>query len=265
MLSAIAYHQIKSADILSKIDKRLRKKLKAKKDYTPDDIKETAEKIWHEIEIDAAEQVMLVSVSDQINEEVSQVYKESPAFVIHYEQNIIQTLKNRPAVAKGIICRTIDAFLFIGDTLNHNVCYDLEEEFESLGHKILKEENAQVLHTGMVAKLKKKVDEIIKSFEKTCYVKLKVEFKWILHTFANQKFCTLMKLFQEKWDEENNPLTILRRSKSQYLYVINERLKKGFNFDSDGIIAASCLVNAIKQKAIKTANRKRVQEILDIG
>jgi hypothetical protein len=36
-----------------------------------------------------------------------------------------------------------------------------------------------------------------------------------------------MEKYQEKWDELHNPLTILRRNKSKYLSVINERLKNG--------------------------------------
>jgi hypothetical protein len=117
----------------------------------------------------------------------------------------------------------------------------------------------------MVAKLKKKVEKIIVDFEKINKLKLKTEFKWKLHAFANQKFRINMLTKQNEWDEKNNPLTILHKNKSQYMDVIFERLKYGFNYDSDGMIAGNCLLNAIKQKAIKAGNRQRIDDVLGIG
>ncbi len=183
--------------------------------------------------------------------------------IIEYESNIINSLRNRPAISKNLIERAIDAFIFFGDCLPNDVCDRMEKRLESLSHQIIREENAEVFQTGMVGKLKKKVDEVIADFEKSCYLKLRIEFKWILHLFANQKFCASMEKYQKKWDEEHNPLTILTRNKAQYLYVIHERLEKGVNFGSDGIIAGSCLVNAVRQIAVRSANRQRIQEILD--
>jgi hypothetical protein len=37
---------------------------------------------------------------------------------------------------------------------------------------------------------------------------------------------------QTEWDEQNNPLTILRKNKSQYMDIIIERLEYGFNYDN---------------------------------
>ncbi len=63
-------------------------------------------------------------------------------------------------------------------------------------------------------------------------MRLKTEFKWKLHAFATHKFSIKMWFKQTEWDEQNNPLTILRKNKSQYMDIIIERLEYGFNYDN---------------------------------
>ncbi len=270
MLSAIAFSQMTSADILNKIDIKLKAELNLKKKFSKNDIEETAQDIWVAIEKEAADQVMLVPVSDQIKEEIPQAYlNTNPLFLKEFENKPVKTLRSKPAVHKvpQSLIGWVGMFLYLGEeiALSNSICYELEEEIESFGQKILKEENAHVYHNGMVAKLKVKLLDLIDRFEKKNSLKLTVGFKWEIHLFGNQKFCFLMEKLQKKWDELHNPLTILRRNKSQYISVINERLKKGFNIDSDGIIAGKCLLSAIKQKAIKSANARLINDVLDIS
>jgi GTPase Era involved in 16S rRNA processing len=264
MLSAKALGQIKSAENLEKIEKRLREELKVKREYTDSDIELIAGKIWHDIEKEAALGVKEVSVIEQIGSEIFAVYNDGPAIIRDFKGNVIKTLKNIPGVDKNIkvagmhICTREPGFL------EKNQAYELEEQLEEISQIILNENNAQNYQTGMIAQLKNKVEQIIIDFEKVNKLKLKTEFKWKLHTFATQKFRIKMCSKQIEWNEQNNPLIVLQKNKSQYMDVIIERLKYGFNYDSDGMIAGNCLLNAIKQKAIKAGNRQRIDDVLEI-
>jgi hypothetical protein len=126
------------------------------------------------------------------------------------------------------------------DCLDIDQVYDLEGQLEEISQIILNEENVQSYQTGRKLRIKKKIEQIIHQFENNYKLKLKTEFKWKMHTLAIQKFWTKMLIKQNDWDQNNNPLTILRRNKSQYMDVIVERLKYGFNYDSDGLIAGNC-------------------------
>jgi hypothetical protein len=265
MLSAIAIRQIESADFFNKINEKLKTVLNTKTELTDLDVKKTAMDIWREIEIEAAEHVLLTHSSNQIFQEISEVYAEFSSFTTDFLQNI-QSVRNPSAPIKPLISRAIDTVFIMSENSLPNSFYDeMEKDMKNLGYKIMEEENAQGFQTGMVAKLRKKVYEIILLNENHLKFKFTAELKYRIYLFANQKFRDLMEIYQKKWDEENNPLTILRSNKSQYLYMINERLEKGFTLDSDAEIAANCLITAIKFNALKFANRKRIQEVLDIG
>jgi hypothetical protein len=265
MLSAIAFGQIKSSENLEKIEKRLREVLKTKREFTENDIQSIAGTIWRDIEIEAADKVTKVSVIDQIEREISSEYNDGPKFIKEFKGNVIQTLKNIPAVHKTIYQKGKAIITRESDVLEMTQVYELEGQLAEISEIILNEENSQNFQTGMVAKVKRKVEQIIQLFEDINKLKLKSEFKWKLHAFANQKFRIKMKIKQNEWDQKHNPLFILRKNKSQYMDVIFERLKYGFNYDSDGMIAGNCLLNAIKQKAIKAGNRQRIDDVLGIG
>jgi hypothetical protein len=262
MLIAKAFGQIKSAETLEKIEKRLREELKVKREYTDSDIVKISGKIWRDIEKEAAEGVKEVSVTEQIEAEIFGIYNDGPAFIQDFKGDVIKTLMNIPAVSKAIIEKGKAYLSGESGFLETNQVYELEGQLGEISQIILNEDNAQNYQTGMVARLKRKVEKIIVDFEKINKLKVKTEFKWKLHAFATQKFLMKMWSKQTEWDEQNNPLTILRKNKSQYMDVIIERLKYGFNYDSDGMIAGNCLLNAIKQKALKAANRQRIDDVL---
>jgi hypothetical protein len=83
-----------------------------------------------------------------------------------------------------------------------NQVYELEGELGKISQIILNEDNAQNYQTGMVAKIKKKVEQIIVEFEKINKLKLKTEFKWKSHLFANRKFRVKMLTKQNEWTKK---------------------------------------------------------------
>jgi GTPase Era involved in 16S rRNA processing len=264
--SAMAFRQITSADILERIDSELRKMMKMNQNMTEQQVKKIGDEIWRNIEKEADSQVIMIPFVAVMKEEISKVYCESPTFIIDFERKIIDTFRDKSAISKSFISRAFDSFLQRdSDRLTYIESNDMEKYIEIVSKKIIDEEKAFHYINGMIAKLKYKVDEMIEHLERTCFLKFRRDFKMMIHLFANQKFCKLVETYQIKWDEYNNPLTILRRNKSQYMSIILERLERGFNIESDGNIIANCLINAIKQKAIDSANRQRIQDVLDIS
>jgi GTPase Era involved in 16S rRNA processing len=262
-LDAFAFGQIESSNNFERIEKRLREELKSNKKYTDNEIQIIAESIWCDIEKEASERVTQVNVIEQIENEIATVYEGSPEYVREMRGNVISTLNNIPAISKNTPEKFLALILRESDTLDPCKANELEKKLGEIPDILLNEENVQNYQTGMVAELKKKVNIIISEFEKN-NPKLKTEFKWKLHAFASQKLRIKMLIKQNDWDQKNNPLIVLQKNKSQYLEVIFERLKYGFDYNSDGMIAGNCLLNAIKQKAIEAGNRKRIDEVLGI-
>jgi GTPase Era involved in 16S rRNA processing len=271
MLSAIAFRQIESSEFHEKIEKRLRQQLYLKKkDFTDSDIESIAGKIWHDIEKEAAERVTQISVLAQIKKEMSEQQIYGPKFVHDFKNYRITSLKNIPAIKKTKIIE-YDMFTTHGYTRNSKEnemlesqqIYELEGKISEISEIILNEENAQNFQTGMISKVINNVEQIISDFESHNGMKLKTEFKLKLHLLANQIFGETMNIKQLEWDKKYNPLTILQENKSQYYDVIIERLKHGFNFDSDGMIAGNCLLKAIKQKTEKELKTQKIDYILD--
>ncbi len=126
MLSAIAFGQIESAENLEKIEKRLREELKLKKKYTDSDIESIANRIWRDIEKEAAERVTQVSVTDQIEGEIFGVYTDGPNFMRDFKGNIIKTLRKIPAISKTTWERGKAILTRESDFLEMNQVYQLE-------------------------------------------------------------------------------------------------------------------------------------------
>ncbi len=258
MLNAIVLKQVNTADVLDKIEIRLKEVLKKRGENREKDVQTTIDKIWNDIKLDVSERVVEISLTDQIHDEISDVYKESRDFVRSYKTHVVKSLKNLPAIKKRW-------FKNGTEMLDDNQVYSLEGQLTGISNTMLTEGNAETYQTGMVAKLRRKIKTVVSNFTETHKIKFLSEFEWTVQHFTILKFRIKMIKAQKEWDEEHNPLCILLKNEEQYINVIRKRLEYGFNCDSDGILAGNCLLNAIKHKGIKAANRKRIDDILDIN
>jgi hypothetical protein len=265
MLSAIKLKQVNTADVLERIEIRLKEVLRNRGENREIDIQATMNKIWYDIKLDAADKVVKTSIDNQINEEISDVYKESGAFVRSWRTHVVKTLRNLPAIKRNWLKNKLPFVKTDSNILDDNHAYLLEGILLGICDNMLTEENAETYQTGMVAKLRNKITFIVGKFQKDLHIKFLSEFEWNIQYFTILKFWLKMRNAQHSWDQEHNPLCILNKNADQYLSVIRKRLEYGFTCDSDGIIAGNCLLNAIKQKALKSANRQRIDDILGIN
>jgi hypothetical protein len=261
-LSAVAFRQIESDENFSKIEKRLKKELTNKSVFNESDIQNITTGIWNELERDANEKVTQISVITQIEEEIASVYEESPTFLSEIKSVRIDSLEKIPAINLNWRQKFGNTTHVVktSEYLLPAKTYELEGKLKSIADDILNNEKVDTYRKGMIKKLSKSIESILNDLAKKDDIELHSNFKWKVTIFAIQAFIKQMNEKQENWNKENNPLIILQNNKEKYYKWIGDKLRYGFGYYSDGSEAGVNLLQAIVQKALKTANDKREQE-----
>ncbi|CAN0210923.1 unnamed protein product [Lampetra planeri] len=140
----------------------------------------------------------------------------------------------------------------------------LENDLESLPKLILKDKKAEHFENGMIRELKKRVETSIRLYEDKQHIKLPIDYKWEAHLFTLRKFGELMSVCQDKWEKQHSPIAILQQKREEFRAIIDIQLRGGFTSASEGRIIAKYLLDAIRQRSIKSGNRKKVEAVLDL-
>ncbi|CAG8827473.1 13127_t:CDS:1, partial [Dentiscutata erythropus] len=110
----------------------------------------------------------------------------------------------------------------------------------------------------------KEIDSILDNVSKLWKKNLIPEFKWNVHLYALLMFKVKIASYQEKWDRENKPLSILDQKKDEFKNIIDTRLQHGFSLVSEGHIIGDYLMKVVHKKAIKAGNLERIKKVKDI-
>jgi len=266
ILEAKLTRSIESAGVLKQINQRLKEELKLKKEgtYSDQEIEDLTEIICRDIKLIKAEKNKELKVKEQIIEEIKTVYKLNPIFIDDYEKCPVKTLSKLHAFSAGIWGKAIIHLNMKTDELSNNQIGKLETNVAKLSETLLSEKNAKKYMSGMIKRLKELVESMLINFESN-EGELTERFKLKFHSFAIYKFENDMEKKQSEYDKLNNPYTIFCEMESNYKNVIRQRLRLGFNFAGNGIIAGDSLVNAIKNKSLRETNKHKISKVKSIS
>jgi hypothetical protein len=257
MLNAVAFKQVESAGVFEKIELKLKNYVKDEKM----DIDVEVQTIFEEICLEAKNNVTQIPVEENIYREITEAYRDIADFNSKYKNEKVPSLRERPAIDKTSFGGYLNPFSS-NKFLETNQVYDLEGKIDEMINDLLNEYNSEIYQRGMVARMKKHIDSILNDFERVNDLKFKIEFKWAVYLYSNQRFKLKMNNLQKKWDDQNNPFELIHKNKKMYVSVIYERLKYGFSYQSDGSIAGNCLLNAIGQKAQTKIDKQLTENVL---
>nr|XP_032834726.1 interferon-induced very large GTPase 1-like [Petromyzon marinus]XP_032834728.1 interferon-induced very large GTPase 1-like [Petromyzon marinus] len=207
----------------------------------------------------------------KLKEELEDEYEQAPSVSARYgnktplksfgirEVEAVAVQKNRwsPPLKCPWLPKKID------NSIIENIAL-LENDLESLPKLILKDKKAEHFENGMIRELKKRIETSIRLYEEKQHVKLPTDIKWEAHLFTLRKFGELMSVCQDKWEKQHCPIAILQQKREEFRAIIDIQLRGGFSSASEGRIISKYLLDAIRQRSIKSANRKKVEAVLDL-
>ncbi|CAG8466051.1 3762_t:CDS:2, partial [Racocetra fulgida] len=204
-------------------------------------------------------------VTEPIDEEVKVEFNNVEPLYSRYKKGVL------PDLSKCHAYKYIDSkYFYISDRYNLR-CPDerdaslLENDLNTLTDIILKKRNSQYVYHGIVRDLRNEIDRIINKFSNLWKKQLIPEFKWDVHLYALLMFKTIMKSYQERWEEENSPLSIFDQKKEEYKKIIDTRLQHGFSLVSEAHIIGDYLLKVVHKKAMKAGNLERIKTVKDVA
>ncbi|CAG8786142.1 21063_t:CDS:2 [Gigaspora margarita] len=163
--------------------------------------KQIVEEIWMDLRkyISSKDKVRpVVEQIDEVNDEFSTV----EYLINRYKKEALPDLNN---------CKAYKSHKYI---VGKECCLDekdanmLVKKLDNLADIVLKKRNSQHFYPGIVRDLKREIDSVL----------------------------VKMGRYQEKWNRENNPLSILDQKKGEYTKIIDTRLQHGFSLVSEAIL-----------------------------
>ncbi|RGB30800.1 hypothetical protein C1646_817692 [Rhizophagus diaphanus] len=211
--------------------------------------------IWNLLKKHISSKDCITPIEQQIDREVKDEYNTLPSRELYnlYKKGILPDLSNCKAY-KMMSFQIIKNF---SQKMENNELLALMNKLDNLIDNILKERAYHFYH-GIIRDLKNGISEI-------CPNNYLPEFKWNFHLYALLEFKPKMISLQEKWDNENTPLGILKQKKEEYLKIIDTRLQYGRSLVSEGHIAADYLLRVIQKKAMNAGNNERKDAVRNIA
>ncbi|CAG8508208.1 22151_t:CDS:10 [Cetraspora pellucida] len=214
------------------------------------------EEIWIALRNHLASRDNVIPVTQQIDEEVGNEFsKTRSSFINEYKK------ETRPDLSKRVAYKNY----FKQHYLDVKDVSELKNILDSLTDKILEKRKSPLFYDGIVRDLRKEIDNTLDEFSKKLEISLITEFKWDVYLYALKVFKQTMTNHQNKWNKEHSPLSIFYQKKDEHKKLIDTRLRHGFSLVSEGQIIGDYLVKAIHKKAMKMANRKKIDSVKNVG
>ncbi|CAG8448381.1 15534_t:CDS:2 [Acaulospora morrowiae] len=235
--------------------------------YNDKECRKFFEEIWKNLEKIATDKNNIPPVEDRILNEVENAYGNLSTVRDQF-RNFITNNNIDQRSTNNTFSDNVKGFFF--NIFSNKVQKQkeiegiLKEELNELTDKIMEMKGTGYFESGMINKLKIRVDTLIKGFQvqHALFKNGDDKTKWHLHVETLKIFYNKIVIAQHKWDEKNNPLKILQKRKSDYETFIIGRLQKDFSAVSDGIFVANCLLKKIMIMAAEKANSERKSRIL---
>ncbi|RHZ83940.1 hypothetical protein Glove_86g224 [Diversispora epigaea] len=220
--------------------------------------KQKVENLWMALRNFISTKDKVMPVTEQIDKEVKEEFDNVGSLFNQCKMGILPDLSKCKAYKSGI------GLLSIERCLDKNDVNEIEKRLDDLADKILKRRNSQHFYPGIVRDLRKEMDNTLNEISKSWNRRFIPEFKRNVFLYALLMFKLKMVSYQERWDKENSPLSILDQKKEEYIKIIDARLQYGFTLVSEGHIIGDYLLKVIHKKAMKAGNLERIKVVKDV-
>ncbi|RHZ83314.1 hypothetical protein Glove_97g122 [Diversispora epigaea] len=220
--------------------------------------KQKIENLWKDLRNFISTKDKVIPVIEQIDKEVKEEFDNVGSLFNQYKIGILPNLSKCKALKYGI------GRLSVKRCLDEKDANEIEKKFDNLTDIILKKRNSQHFYPGIVRDLRTEIDNSLNEISKLWDRRFIPEFKRNVYLYTLLMFKTKMASYQERWDRENSPLSILEQKKEEYIKIIDARLQYGFTLVSEGHIIGDYLLEVIHKKAMKAGNFERINTVKDI-
>ncbi|RHZ71347.1 hypothetical protein Glove_259g10 [Diversispora epigaea] len=167
---------------------------------------------------------------EQIDQEVKDEFGHVESLFNQYKKEILPDLYKCKAFEFGVGSFTIERCL---DNTDVN---EIEKKLDDLTDIIFKRRNSRHFYPGIVRDLRKEIDNILNEISKSWNQRFISEFKRNVNLYALLMFKTKMVSYQENWDRENGPLSVLDQKKEEYIKLIDAQFQYRFTLVSESHI-----------------------------
>ncbi|RHZ69637.1 hypothetical protein Glove_281g41 [Diversispora epigaea] len=220
--------------------------------------KQKVENLWMALRNFISTKDKVMPVTEQIDKEVKEEFDNVGSLFNQYKIGILPDFSKCKAIKYGIGLYSIER------CLDANDANEIEKKFDNLTDIILKKRNSQHFYPGIIRDLRTEIDNSLNEISKLWDRRFIPEFKRNVHLYTLLMFKAKMALYQERWDREDSPLSILEQKKEEYIKIIDARLQHGFTLVSEGHIIGDYLLKAIHKKAMKAGNLEKIKAVKDI-